>query len=40
MTVDQAMQALRNGAGTQWDPFLVDMFLAVLDSARQEQEKR
>jgi response regulator RpfG family c-di-GMP phosphodiesterase len=36
MSAQQAQTALRNGAGTQWDPFLVDIFLAVLDSLDQE----
>ncbi len=40
MTTDQARQALRNGAGSQWDPFLVDIFIAVLDSLEKEQESR
>jgi len=35
MTPDQAMEALRGGAGSQWDPFLVDIFLAVLNSLKQ-----
>lgn len=35
MTPDQAMDVLRGGAGSQWDPFLVDIFLAVLNSLRQ-----
>jgi diguanylate cyclase (GGDEF)-like protein/putative nucleotidyltransferase with HDIG domain len=35
MTPDQAMDVLRGGAGSQWDPFLVDIFLAVLNSLKQ-----
>ncbi len=31
MSRDKARRVLRNGAGTQFDPFLVDIFLAVLD---------
>ncbi|MFN8552996.1 MAG: diguanylate cyclase, partial [Candidatus Obscuribacterales bacterium] len=32
MTREQAIQTLKNGAGLQWDPFLVDIFVAVLAS--------
>jgi len=32
---EQAVQALRDGAGKQWDPFLVDIFIAVLTNLRQ-----
>lgn len=35
MSNDQAMEVLRAGAGSQWDPFLVDIFLAVLNSLKQ-----
>lgn len=31
---DEAVLALRDGAGRQWDPFLVDIFIAVLGSLR------
>lgn len=39
MSSEQARRALKNGAGTQWDPFLVDVFLAVLDSLDKESTK-
>lgn len=39
MSKDQAKKALRNGGGTQWDPFLVDIFLAVIDSLEQEENE-
>ena len=32
MTKEQAIQTLKDGAGIQWDPFLVDIFVAVLAS--------
>jgi diguanylate cyclase (GGDEF)-like protein/putative nucleotidyltransferase with HDIG domain len=32
MSRDEAIQTLRRGAGQQWDPFLVDIFVAVLAS--------
>jgi diguanylate cyclase (GGDEF)-like protein/putative nucleotidyltransferase with HDIG domain len=32
---EQAVQALKDGAGKQWDPFLVDIFIAVLTNLRQ-----
>jgi diguanylate cyclase (GGDEF)-like protein/putative nucleotidyltransferase with HDIG domain len=35
LTQEQAEQALRDGAGKQWDPFLVDIFVAVLANLRQ-----
>jgi len=31
-SIDQAVQELRKGAGTQFDPLLVDAFIAALDS--------
>jgi diguanylate cyclase (GGDEF)-like protein/putative nucleotidyltransferase with HDIG domain len=34
----EARDILRQGAGIQWDPFLVDMFIAVLDSLEQESK--
>jgi putative nucleotidyltransferase with HDIG domain len=37
MTHDQAVAALRQGAGSQFDPFLVDIFIAVLTNLRQQQ---
>ena len=40
MSRDQAKKALRNGGGTQWDPFLVDIFLAVIDSLEQEESEK
>ena len=30
MSVEKAESALRAGAGTQWDPNLIDEFLAIL----------
>jgi response regulator RpfG family c-di-GMP phosphodiesterase len=38
MSKEQARKALKNGGGSQWDPFLVDIFLAVLNSMDQEQQ--
>jgi diguanylate cyclase (GGDEF)-like protein len=35
MPADKAKRVLRNGAGTQFDPLLVDIFLAVLDDTEQ-----
>ncbi|MBS1992787.1 MAG: diguanylate cyclase [Cyanobacteria bacterium SZAS LIN-3] len=35
LTPTQAIQALKDGAGKQWDPFLVDIFIAVLANLRQ-----
>jgi len=35
MTYDQALAKLKEGAGSQWDPFLVDIFIAVLGSLRE-----
>ncbi|MBI2810555.1 MAG: diguanylate cyclase [Candidatus Melainabacteria bacterium] len=32
MTREEAIQTLKEGAGIQWDPFLVDIFVAVLAS--------
>lgn len=32
MSRDEAIQTLKKGAGLQWDPFLVDIFVAVLAS--------
>jgi len=40
MSREQAKKALKNGGGTQWDPFLVDIFLAVIDSLEQEESER
>ncbi len=37
MTEPQARKALQRGAGTQWDPFLVDMFLAMLSNLDREK---
>ncbi len=36
MSKEQARQALKNGAGSQWDPFLIDIFLAVLENLERE----
>ena len=35
LTHEKAIQALKDGAGKQWDPFLVDIFIAVLNNLRQ-----
>ncbi|HEY9788563.1 MAG TPA: diguanylate cyclase [Candidatus Obscuribacterales bacterium] len=35
LSPERAIQALREGAGTQFDPFLVDIFVAVLHSLRE-----
>jgi len=35
LTSEQAVKALREGAGKQWDPFLVDIFIEVLTHLRQ-----
>jgi putative nucleotidyltransferase with HDIG domain len=32
LSQEEAIKALRDGAGKQWDPFLVDIFIAVLNS--------
>lgn len=32
MTHEEAIKALKGGAGKQWDPFLVDIFVAVLSN--------
>ncbi|HND67478.1 MAG TPA: diguanylate cyclase [Candidatus Obscuribacter sp.] len=32
LTVEEAISTLRAGAGRQWDPFLVDIFIAVLSN--------
>ncbi|MFA6558322.1 MAG: diguanylate cyclase, partial [Candidatus Obscuribacterales bacterium] len=39
MTHDQAVNALRQGAGSQFDPFLVDIFIAVLTNLRQQPQQ-
>jgi len=31
MSPAEAVDVLRQGAGKQWDPFLVDIFIAVLN---------
>lgn len=38
MSDAQARQTLKNGAGFQWDPYLVDVFLAILDSLDEEKK--
>ncbi len=35
LTHEKAVQALKDGAGKHWDPFLVDIFIAVLTNLRQ-----
>ena len=35
LSPEQAEKALREGAGKQWDPFLVDIFVALLNNLRQ-----
>jgi len=37
MSKDKAKRVLRNGAGSQFDPFLVDIFLAVLTELEEAQ---
>lgn len=37
MSAERAIQALREGAGSQFDPFLVDIFIAVLNSLRENE---
>lgn len=37
MSPERATQALREGAGTQFDPFLVDIFIAVLNSLKENE---
>jgi putative two-component system response regulator len=32
LSQEEAIKMLREGAGKQWDPFLVDIFIAVLNS--------
>jgi putative two-component system response regulator len=32
LSLEDAVKALREGAGKQWDPFLVDIFIQVLRS--------
>ncbi|MCC6978030.1 MAG: diguanylate cyclase [Candidatus Melainabacteria bacterium] len=38
MSTERAIQALREGAGSQFDPFLVDIFIAVLNSLRENEK--
>ncbi|HEY9790722.1 MAG TPA: diguanylate cyclase [Candidatus Obscuribacterales bacterium] len=38
MSKEKAKRVLRNGAGTQFDPFLVDIFLACLSELEEQQE--
>jgi HD-GYP domain-containing protein (c-di-GMP phosphodiesterase class II) len=38
LTAEQACRELREGAGTQFDPLVVDVFLAALDSAERQAE--
>ncbi|MCC7528481.1 MAG: diguanylate cyclase [Candidatus Melainabacteria bacterium] len=37
MSTERAIQSLREGAGSQFDPFLVDIFVAVLNSLRENE---
>ncbi len=37
MSTERAIQALREGAGSQFDPFLVDIFIAVLNSLKESE---
>jgi diguanylate cyclase (GGDEF)-like protein/putative nucleotidyltransferase with HDIG domain len=39
MSKDKAKRVLRNGAGTQFDPFLVDIFLACLSELEEQEEQ-
>ena len=34
MSHEEAIQVLKEGAGYQWDPFLTDIFIAVLRSLK------
>jgi len=34
LSPEEAIFALKHGAGRQWDPFLVDIFIAVLGSLK------
>jgi diguanylate cyclase (GGDEF)-like protein/putative nucleotidyltransferase with HDIG domain len=38
MSRDKAKRVLRNGAGTQFDPFLVDIFIAVLTEVEEAEQ--
>jgi len=38
MTLEEAIAILKDGAGSLWDPTLVQTFLGILDSARREQQ--
>ena len=35
MTEEQAITTLKAGAGKQWDPFLVDIFISVITNIKQ-----
>jgi diguanylate cyclase (GGDEF)-like protein/putative nucleotidyltransferase with HDIG domain len=35
LSEEEAVATLKEGAGKQWDPFLIDIFIAVLKSAKQ-----
>jgi diguanylate cyclase (GGDEF)-like protein/putative nucleotidyltransferase with HDIG domain len=39
LTHDESLAALKAGAGKQWDPFLVDIFIAVLGSLRNTNQQ-
>jgi putative nucleotidyltransferase with HDIG domain len=38
MTPEEAVQTLKKGAGLQWDPFLVDIFITVLNNLKQNED--
>jgi diguanylate cyclase (GGDEF)-like protein/putative nucleotidyltransferase with HDIG domain len=38
MSTERAIQSLREGAGSQFDPFLVDIFIAVLNSLKESEK--
>jgi putative two-component system response regulator len=38
MSIEKAKRVLRNGSGTQFDPFLVDIFLAVLSESEETEQ--
>jgi len=38
MSEDQALAALKAGAGQQWDPFLVDIFISMVKNLRRDNQ--
>ncbi|MBX3073884.1 diguanylate cyclase [Candidatus Obscuribacterales bacterium] len=39
MTHDEALRVLKDGAGKQWDPFLIEIFSAVMKSMRETTQE-